>query len=106
VRSVEDRPEAVPTLAEVLFRGLGGHAAGESQGTDDDLAGRRQVVGGVSRQHRQVDFEFGEVFLRRGNFRRKVLGTPGFVTEALRSPDAAAGSAGGRPPLLYRSYLG
>jgi 8-oxo-dGTP diphosphatase len=37
-----------------------------------------------------------------GNFRRKVLGTPGFVTEALRSRDAAAGSAGGRPPLLYR----
>jgi 8-oxo-dGTP diphosphatase len=37
-----------------------------------------------------------------GNFRRKVLGTPGFVTEAQRSPDAAAGSAGGRPPLLYR----
>jgi 8-oxo-dGTP diphosphatase len=37
-----------------------------------------------------------------GNFRRKVLGTPGFVTEAQRSPVAAAGPAGGRPPLLYR----
>jgi 8-oxo-dGTP diphosphatase len=37
-----------------------------------------------------------------GNFRRKVLGTSGFVTEAERSPVAAAGSAGGRPPLLYR----
>ncbi len=37
-----------------------------------------------------------------GNFRRKVLATPGFVTEALRSPDAAAGPTGGRPPLLYR----
>jgi 8-oxo-dGTP diphosphatase len=37
-----------------------------------------------------------------GNFRRKVLGTPGFVTEAQRSPLAAAGPAGGRPPLLYR----
>jgi 8-oxo-dGTP diphosphatase len=29
-----------------------------------------------------------------GNFRRKVLGTPGFVTEAQRSPVAAAGPAG------------
>jgi 8-oxo-dGTP diphosphatase len=37
-----------------------------------------------------------------GNFRRKVLGTPGFVTEAERSPAPAAGPAGGRPPLLYR----
>ncbi len=37
-----------------------------------------------------------------GNFRRKVLGTPGFVTEAERSPVAAAGSAGGLLPLLYR----
>lgn len=37
-----------------------------------------------------------------GNFRRKVLGTPGFVIEAQRSPVAAAGQAGGRPPLLYR----
>jgi 8-oxo-dGTP diphosphatase len=36
------------------------------------------------------------------NFRRKVLGTEGFVTEARRSPVAAAGAAGGRPPLLYR----
>jgi 8-oxo-dGTP diphosphatase len=36
------------------------------------------------------------------NFRRKVLGTEGFVTEAQRSPVAAAGAAGGRPPLLYR----
>lgn len=34
------------------------------------------------------------------NFRRKVLATEGFVTEAQRSP-AAAGPAGGRPPLLY-----
>jgi 8-oxo-dGTP diphosphatase len=37
-----------------------------------------------------------------GNFRRKVLGTEGFVVEAQRSPVAAAGAAGGRPPLLYR----
>jgi 8-oxo-dGTP diphosphatase len=37
-----------------------------------------------------------------GNFRRKVLGTEGFVAEAQRSPMAAAGAAGGRPPLLYR----
>jgi 8-oxo-dGTP diphosphatase len=37
-----------------------------------------------------------------GNFRRKVLGTEGFVVEAQRSPVAAAGTAGGRPPLLYR----
>jgi 8-oxo-dGTP diphosphatase len=36
-----------------------------------------------------------------GNFRRKVLGTDGFVTEAQRSREAAAGPAGGRPPLLY-----
>lgn len=36
------------------------------------------------------------------NFRRKVLGTAGFVTETQRSPVAAAGAAGGRPPLLYR----
>jgi 8-oxo-dGTP diphosphatase len=36
------------------------------------------------------------------NFRRKVLGTVGFVVEAQRSPAAAAGAAGGRPPLLYR----
>jgi 8-oxo-dGTP diphosphatase len=36
------------------------------------------------------------------NFRRKVLGTPGFVIEVERSPTAAAGAAGGRPPLLYR----
>jgi len=36
------------------------------------------------------------------NFRRKVLGTEGFVVEAQRSPVAAAGTAGGRPPLLYR----
>lgn len=36
------------------------------------------------------------------NFRRKVLGTEGFVVEAQRSPVAAAGAAGGRPPLLYR----
>jgi 8-oxo-dGTP diphosphatase len=35
------------------------------------------------------------------NFRRKVLATGGFVIEAERSP-AAAGPAGGRPPLLYR----
>jgi 8-oxo-dGTP diphosphatase len=37
-----------------------------------------------------------------GNFRRKVLGTSGFVVEAQRSPIAAAGLSGGRPPLLYR----
>lgn len=37
-----------------------------------------------------------------GNFRRKVLGTDGFVIEAQRSAAAAAGAAGGRPPLLYR----
>jgi 8-oxo-dGTP diphosphatase len=37
-----------------------------------------------------------------GNFRRKVLGTEGFVVEARRSAEAAAGAAGGRPPLLYR----
>lgn len=37
-----------------------------------------------------------------GNFRRKVLGTDGFVVEAQRSREAAAGPAGGRPPLLYR----
>jgi 8-oxo-dGTP diphosphatase len=36
------------------------------------------------------------------NFRRKVLGTPGFVVEVERSVTAAAGAAGGRPPLLYR----
>ena len=36
------------------------------------------------------------------NFRRKVLGTEGFVVEAQRSPVAAAGAVGGRPPLLYR----
>jgi 8-oxo-dGTP diphosphatase len=36
------------------------------------------------------------------NFRRKVLGTPGFVIEVERSETAAAGTAGGRPPLLYR----
>ena len=37
-----------------------------------------------------------------GNFRRMVLGTEGFVVEAQRSATAAAGAAGGRPPLLYR----
>jgi 8-oxo-dGTP diphosphatase len=37
-----------------------------------------------------------------GNFRRKVLGTEGFVVEAQRSRESAAGPAGGRPPLLYR----
>jgi 8-oxo-dGTP diphosphatase len=37
-----------------------------------------------------------------GNFRRKVLGTDGFVIEVQRSREAAAGPAGGRPPLLYR----
>jgi 8-oxo-dGTP diphosphatase len=37
-----------------------------------------------------------------GNFRRKVLGTNGFVIDAQRSGTAAAGPAGGRPPLLYR----
>jgi 8-oxo-dGTP diphosphatase len=37
-----------------------------------------------------------------GNFRRKVLGTEGFVVEAERSASAAAGTSGGRPPLLYR----
>jgi 8-oxo-dGTP diphosphatase len=37
-----------------------------------------------------------------GNFRRKVLGTDGFVVTAERSEQAAAGAAGGRPPLLYR----
>lgn len=37
-----------------------------------------------------------------GNFRRKVLGTEGFVIEAQRSGTAAAGPAGGRPPLMYR----
>lgn len=37
-----------------------------------------------------------------GNFRRKVLGTEGFVVEARRSESSAAGQAGGRPPLLYR----
>lgn len=37
-----------------------------------------------------------------GNFRRKVLGTGGFVVEVQRSGTAAAGPAGGRPPLLYR----
>lgn len=36
-----------------------------------------------------------------GNFRRKALGTEGFVVEAQRS-QAPAGPAGGRPPLLYR----
>ena len=33
---------------------------------------------------------------------RKVLGTDGFVVESERSQAAAAGAAGGRPPLLYR----
>jgi 8-oxo-dGTP diphosphatase len=37
-----------------------------------------------------------------GNFRRKVLGTDGFVVQARQSAEAAAGPAGGRPPLLYR----
>jgi 8-oxo-dGTP diphosphatase len=37
-----------------------------------------------------------------GNFRRKVLATDGFVIEVQRSREAAAGQAGGRPPLLYR----
>ena len=37
-----------------------------------------------------------------GNFRRKVLTTEGFVVEWRRSDAAAAGPAGGRPPLLYR----
>lgn len=37
-----------------------------------------------------------------GNFRRKVLSTEGFVVEWRRSGTAAAGPAGGRPPLLYR----
>jgi 8-oxo-dGTP diphosphatase len=37
-----------------------------------------------------------------GNFRRKVQATHGFVIEAERSGAAAAGPAGGRPPLLYR----
>jgi 8-oxo-dGTP diphosphatase len=37
-----------------------------------------------------------------GNFRRKVLGTDGFVAEAQRSGAAAAGPAGGRPPLMDR----
>lgn len=37
-----------------------------------------------------------------GNFRRKVLGTEGFVVPAHRSVEAAAGPSGGRPPLLYR----
>jgi 8-oxo-dGTP diphosphatase len=37
-----------------------------------------------------------------GNFRRKVLGTEGFVIEAQRSNTAAAGPEGGRPPLMYR----
>lgn len=36
------------------------------------------------------------------NFRRKVLGTPGFVVAVQRSESPAAGTAGGRPPLLYR----
>lgn len=36
------------------------------------------------------------------NFRRKVLGTSGFVIEVERSGAAAAGAVGGRPPLLYR----
>lgn len=36
------------------------------------------------------------------NFRRKVLSTEGFVVEADRSGSAAAGTAGGRPPRLYR----
>jgi 8-oxo-dGTP diphosphatase len=36
------------------------------------------------------------------NFRRKVLGTEGFVVEVERSHSSAAGAAGGRPPLLYR----
>jgi 8-oxo-dGTP diphosphatase len=37
-----------------------------------------------------------------GNFRRKVLGTGDFVVEVQRSESSAAGSAGGRPPLMYR----
>lgn len=37
-----------------------------------------------------------------GNFRRKVLSTDGFVLALDRSHQSAAGSAGGRPPLLYR----
>lgn len=36
-----------------------------------------------------------------GNFRRKILETDGFVTPLERSERPAAGSAGGRPPLLY-----
>jgi 8-oxo-dGTP diphosphatase len=36
------------------------------------------------------------------NFRRKILGTDGFVVPVHRSDAAAAGTAGGRPPLLYR----
>lgn len=37
-----------------------------------------------------------------GNFRRKVLATEGFVIPLDRSSQPASGSAGGRPPLLYR----
>jgi 8-oxo-dGTP diphosphatase len=37
-----------------------------------------------------------------GNFRRKILATEGFVIPLDRSDQPAAGSAGGRPPLLYR----
>lgn len=37
------------------------------------------------------------------NFRRKVLSTEGFVVPAERSESSAAGPAGGRPPLLYRT---
>ncbi|HVU60346.1 MAG TPA: NUDIX hydrolase [Mycobacteriales bacterium] len=38
-----------------------------------------------------------------GNFRRKVLSTEGFVLPVERSNQPAAGAAGGRPPLLYRT---
>jgi 8-oxo-dGTP diphosphatase len=37
-----------------------------------------------------------------GHFRRKVLSTEGFVVQERRSDAPAAGTAGGRPPLLYR----
>jgi 8-oxo-dGTP diphosphatase len=36
------------------------------------------------------------------NFRRKVLTTPNFVEQTVQAETAAAGSQGGRPPMLYK----
>ncbi|MGD0606779.1 MAG: NUDIX domain-containing protein [Streptosporangiaceae bacterium] len=107
-------PEVLPLPAEVRLAEVVPLAFDHAQILTDALDRIRAKLEYTTLATAFVDEPFTLAELRRvyaavwgnapdlGNFRRKVLGTDGFVVESERSQAAAAGAAGGRPPLLYR----